>query len=351
MPSVTPRAEDGLWDHLRKSVADRAALAQRQTWAIQDGTRTLPVVVNSGIGSTVPVVPTWDTAVTFPSVDIVWTDTPTIGNLLVAQIVIPNSNDTDTGPATGWTESVSTGDSGLYWRIADGTSPDTAFALEDAQPNPENWVEVLMVAAWEILDGYYAEVAGVPTFSGWAGQFDNHPPFYMPSTTIATAQQLLLYCVNVAEDAYSVDGFTVEDETNSISWPIDQLIAPPEKAGFGYYSLGAGYTLTDVYADGTSAEPVVTFLPDDPDVQVVSTLVYLNVPFVQLTSTQQTVMHMGQLPSNTPTENPPNPALPSPNWVSPSRPLHGIQIISDKAEVIFQADQEHGCVFIDGGGA
>ena len=60
------------------------------------------------------------------------------------------------------------------------------------------------------------------------------------------------------------------------------------------------------------------------------------------TSIQQTVMTIGQLPNNTPTEDPPYPGIESPHWVSPARPLYGVQIINDYGEVVFEANQRDG---------
>lgn len=59
-------------------------------------------------------------------------------------------------------------------------------------------------------------------------------------------------------------------------------------------------------------------------------------------SVDKTVMVIGQLPSNMPTEKPPYSSQESPHWVSPSRPLFGVQIINDFGEVVFEANQRDG---------
>jgi hypothetical protein len=59
-------------------------------------------------------------------------------------------------------------------------------------------------------------------------------------------------------------------------------------------------------------------------------------------SVDKTVMTFGQLPNNMPTEKPPYRGVESPHWVSPSRPLFGIQIINDYGEVVFEANQRDG---------
>ncbi len=351
MPLITPRTDAALTDHMAKSNEDRRALAQRQNWIIQDTTRPLgPRVLQFGIGGDGPR--TAGSSLPF-SPAITWNSgsPPTKGSFLMAVVCCPNVTPASAptyGAATGWTTvyDPGTNDNAVLTRVADGTSADSNIVfttnINTASPYA---IEFMGVIAYEFDPQTVDQSSPIAHFNP---QFDNSGTTNQVGgvsyTLDSTVPQLALWGLMSDEEyaGYTPYTFTVEDHTSSATWPQDGVVYHPAGAGgslYGPYNWLGGhtsiYTLGDlVYGDYTSSHRIL---------QVVSHLLIVQGVITSPNhSILDAVMVLGQFPNNLPTEARPYAGVPSPQWVTPARPLYGVQIINDDGTVVFQADNEHG---------